>query len=66
MVPESIVVGIGNVDRKRDFTSPSQNELDQKEFPTTGKSDKFIRFLQNEIQPYIDSDYRTNNIKTII
>ena len=66
MVPESIVVGIGNVDRKRDFTSPSQNELDQKEFPTSGKSDKFIRFLQNEIQPYIDSDYRTNNIKTII
>jgi len=25
MIPESIVVGIGNVDRKRDFTYPSQN-----------------------------------------
>jgi predicted alpha/beta superfamily hydrolase len=66
MVPESIVIGIGNVDRKRDFTSPSQNELDQKEFPTSGDSDKFIRFLQTEIQPFIDSNYRTNNIKTII
>lgn len=29
MVPESIVVGIGNVDRKRDFTYPSHNKLAQ-------------------------------------
>ena len=38
MIPESIVVGIGNVDRKRDFTYPSQNALDQKDFPTGRKS----------------------------
>ena len=66
MLPESIVVGIGNVDRKRDFTSPSQNKLDQKEFPNSGKSDKFIRFLQDEVQTYVESNYRTNDIKTII
>lgn len=30
MIPESIVVGIGNIDRKRDFTSPSENVLDRK------------------------------------
>lgn len=66
MIPESIVVGIGNVDRKRDFTYPSQNELEQKEFPTSGQSEKFISFLENELQPFIDSTYRTANIKTII
>ena len=66
MIPESIVVGIGNVDRKRDFTYPSQNELDQKEFPTSGQSEKFISFLKNELQPFIDSTYRTADIKTII
>ena len=66
MIPESIVVGIGNVDRKRDFTYPSQNELDQKEFPTSGESKKFIRFLENELQPFIDFSYRTTKIKTII
>lgn len=66
MVPESIVVGIGNVDRKRDFTYPSQSELDQKEFPTSGKSEKFISFLEKELQPFIDSEYRTMEIKTII
>lgn len=65
-VPESIVVGIANVDRKRDFTHPSQNELDQKEFSTSGKSEKFIAFIEKELQPFIDSNYRTNKIKTII
>lgn len=66
MVPASIVVGIGNVDRKRDFTFPSQNELDQKEFPTSGGSAKFIGFIQKELQPFIDSRYKTTNVKTII
>ena len=66
MIPESIVVGIGNVDRKRDFTYPSNNILDQKEFPTSGQSEKFISFLENELQLFIDSNYRTTSIKTII
>jgi len=66
MIPESIVVGIGNVDRKRDFTSPSDNALDQKEFPTSGKSANFMAFLENELQPFIDSTFRTTQTKTII
>jgi predicted alpha/beta superfamily hydrolase len=66
MIPESIVVGIGNVDRKRDFTYPSENELDQKEFPTSGQSQKFISFLEIELQPFIDFSYRTTTTKTII
>ena len=66
MIPESIVVGIGNVDRKRDFTYPSQNKLDQKEFPTSGKSENFIAYIEKELQPFIDSTYRTTETKTII
>ena len=66
MIPESIVVGIGNVDRKRDFTYPSQNELDQKEFPTSGKSEDFIAFIERELQPFINSTFRTTGMKTII
>src|SRR5690606_23528390 len=66
MIPESIVVGIGNVDRKRDFTYPSSNELDKKDFPTSGRSEVFIQFLQKELQPFIDSKLRTNDSKTII
>jgi predicted alpha/beta superfamily hydrolase len=66
MIPESIVVGIGNTDRKRDFTYPSGNELDRKEFPTSGKSAHFISFIEKELQPYIDGAYRTTDISTII
>ncbi|WP_456437255.1 alpha/beta hydrolase [Psychroserpens sp.] len=66
MIPESIVVGIANVDRKRDFTYPSTNELDQKEFPTSGKSDKFIRFIEKELQPLVNKQYKTNTVNTII
>ncbi|MBD0779992.1 alpha/beta hydrolase [Maribacter sp. ANRC-HE7] len=66
ILPESIVVGIANVDRKRDFTSPSDVEIDQKELPTSGKSDKFIAFIAEELQGVIDEKYRTTNTKTLI
>lgn len=65
-VPKSIVVGIANVDRKRDFTFPSSIDADKKKFPTTGHSDKFIAFIQQELQPFIDSKYKTNKAKTLI
>ena len=66
MIPETIVVGISNVDRKRDFTYPTTIERDKKDFPTTGKSENFINFIENELQPFVDSNYNTNNTKTII
>jgi len=37
-VPKSIVVGIANVDRKRDFTYPTSIKKDKEQFPTTGKN----------------------------
>lgn len=66
MIHESIVVGIGNIDRERDFTSPSQNKPDLKEFPSSGQSENFIAFIETELQPFIDSSYRTTKTKTII
>jgi len=66
ILPESIVVGISNVDRKRDFTFPSNNELDQKEFPTSGKSEIFTQFIEKEVQPFIEENYKVNNTKTLI
>lgn len=66
MIPESIVVGISNVDRKRDFTFPTNNKKDKEDFPTTGKSQDFINFIINELQPFIDSTYKTNSNRTLI
>jgi len=66
MLPESIVVGIANVDRKRDFTYPTNNVIDLKDFPTTGHSSEFIRFIEEELQPFIEGNYRHASYKTII
>ncbi|KAB8153013.1 alpha/beta hydrolase [Kordia sp. TARA_039_SRF] len=66
MVPESIVVGISNIDRKHDFTFPTKNEQDKKDFPTTGGSQKFIQFIEKELQPFITKNYRSTTTKTII
>ncbi|QEC66504.1 alpha/beta hydrolase [Panacibacter ginsenosidivorans] len=65
-VPKSIVVGIANVDRKRDFTYPTTITEDFKKYPTTGQSEKFINFIEKELQPYIDKTFNTNTSKTII
>lgn len=65
-VPKSIIVGIANTDRKRDFTYPTSIDADKKAFPTTGGSEKFISFIENELQPYIQRNYKTNFSKTII
>ena len=66
MLPESIIVGIANIDRKRDFTYPSQDPRDQKEFPTTGGSARFIQFLTEEAPQYVRQRYRTNTTQTLI
>ena len=60
MLPDAIVLGIGNVDWKRDITYPLQNTLVQKELPTVGKFGDFKKFIENEVQPFINATYRTN------
>ena len=66
MLPKSILVGIANIDRKRDFTFPTTIEKDKKDYPTTGGSAKFIAFIEKELQPFIESHYKTTSSKTII
>ncbi len=66
LLPKSIVVGIANVDRYRDFTYPSSDEEDQKNLPTSGGSEKFIRFVETEAQPFVNKHYKTSDHNTII
>ncbi|HEY4150103.1 MAG TPA: alpha/beta hydrolase-fold protein [Chitinophagaceae bacterium] len=65
-LPKLIVVGIANVDRRRDFTFPTTVEKDKKDYPTTGSSRAFIAFIEKELQPFIERRYRVNQSKTII
>ncbi len=71
--PRSIVVGIENTNRRKDFTFAVPN-LDfvkrigfkPEHFPAYGGSVHFIAFLKDELQPYINSHYNTNGQRTII
>ncbi|RVU89593.1 alpha/beta hydrolase [Flavobacterium columnare] len=65
-IPKSIVVGIANKDRKRDFTSTPNQQIIRDRYPTSGGSDKFIAFIENELQPYLNKNYKISNEKTII
>ncbi len=65
-LPPSLVVGIANVDRRRDYTFPTRVEADKKQYPTTGGSKAFIRFLQQEVIPLVDSLYSTGERRTLI
>lgn len=65
-VPKSIVVGIATVDRRRDFTFPTTVTEDESANPTSGHSNRFISFIEKELQPYIQEKYKTSSSKTII
>lgn len=71
--PNSIIVGIENTYRKRDFTFAVAN-LDflkntgykKEDMPGYGGSEAYINFLKKELQPYLRQKYKTNQSKTII
>ena len=65
-MPDFIIVGIANVDRKRDFTFHTDLKDLQKDYPTTGHSHKFIEFLEKELQPFINQNYKTDSTRYLI
>ncbi len=65
-MPDVIIAGISNVDRKRDFTFHTDLIELKEKYPTTGHSAQFIDFLEKELQPYIHKHYKTNETKYLI
>jgi predicted alpha/beta superfamily hydrolase len=65
-MPDFIIVGIGNVDRKRDFTFHTELIDLKTDYPTTGHSAKFIEFIEKELQVYVQNQYKVNDVKYII
>ncbi len=68
ILPKSIVVGISNLGRSRyrDFTYPSDDKQDLKAIPNNGGSEKFMNYIENEVMPLIEKNYKTSTHKTII
>lgn len=66
-IPEAIVVAIPNTDRIRDFTpSPSNTEELGEEFITSGGAANFLDFLEQELVPRIESEYRVIKHRTLV
>ncbi len=66
VMPNYILVGLANVDRKRDFTFPTTVAKDKEAFPTTGSSENFMAFIEQELQPYINKTYKTSGNSFLI
>ncbi len=65
MIPDMIVVAVGNTKRTRDMTPPTRD----KEFPMAseaGGADDFVKFFREELFPFIDSEYRTHDYRVLI
>ncbi len=59
-VPEMIVIGIENIDRNRDFTPTHTDAV-----PVSGKADSFIRYLNEEVIPYVGKNFRASDYRII-
>jgi len=64
-IPPLILVAISNTDRTRDLT-PETHGTDAGQFPTAGGARTFLRFMSEELFPYVEGRYRTENLRVLI
>ncbi len=60
IIPEMIVVGIGNLDRTRDMT-PVKDPT----FRNSGGAEKFYKFINNEVIPYVEQSFPVSDTKIL-
>ena len=60
---EMIIVAIKNTHRTRDFTPTYDESYNQ--WGISGGADMFLDFVEDELIPYINKQYRTNNFKIL-
>ncbi len=66
-MPEVLVVAVPNgADRTRDLTPSSQEEVELRSMPTHGGADNFVRFLSDELMPWVESRYRTRPYSILV
>lgn len=63
LMPETIIVAIENVDRERDFTV---TKIKTKRPNNMGGGRNFLDFIQKELVPYIEKNYRTEPTRTLV
>jgi predicted alpha/beta superfamily hydrolase len=59
LVPDMIVVGVVNADRGRDLTPAADPDAPHEADGVAGPSARFMRFVKEELIPFVDEKYRT-------
>ena len=67
LVPAALVVGLPNTrgNRERDQTPPFMRRTVDDEKSPYGAGDKFLSFIESELIPFIDSNYRTTGYRML-
>ena len=70
-IPEMIIVAITNVDRVKDYTPTKyltnlNGSSAVENHKTSGSSTQFLEFIEQELLPEIEQNYRTNAFKTLV
>ena len=68
VIDEAIVVGIPNVGgagRPRDYTPPGMRQDTDPDDATMGKAERFLAFLEQELIPTVDQQFRTSSSRTL-
>ena len=66
LIPEMLVVGIPNTDRSRDLTPSSTNAQEQERLPTHGGADDFLKFINEELFPWLNENYQTHPYRILV
>jgi len=61
LIPKFIIVGIATKDRNKDFTPTLAVNQSGMKFPTGGGAETFLKFMKEELFPYIEDTYETQN-----
>jgi len=72
-IPNAVLVGVDTTNRVRDYLPQVQGEpktefqtFVKNKWPDAGQTDKFLKFVSDELMPYINSHYSTNGYNTLI
>ena len=67
MMPRAIVVGVRNTNRMRDFTpAPAPGFQVPPQATGAGGADNFLRFVADELLPWVDRNYRTAPMRVLV
>ena len=61
-----IVVGVASEDRQNELTDRTSDRQILSRWPNHGQSDRFRRFLTEEVKPWVESRYRTNGEDAVL